>query len=121
MRYLSTTIEYCLKYKGDLNYRRSHMVLIFYLANSPINWESKIQPTIALSNTEAEYMPLTAASKEAVYLLSILQETNFVNFLKEPALIYCDNIGAQKMVKNSCIPLSNKTHRNQDALRQSSI
>jgi len=33
-----------------------------------ISWSAKKQPTIALSSTEAEYMAMTHAGKEAIFL-----------------------------------------------------
>jgi hypothetical protein len=40
---------------GDLMDRRSTIGLIVFLGNNPITWQSKKQPTVARSSTEAEY------------------------------------------------------------------
>jgi hypothetical protein len=39
---------------------------LFKIAGVPVNWMSKLQPTVALSTTEAEYMAARAAAQEAV-------------------------------------------------------
>ncbi|XP_073944839.1 uncharacterized protein [Choristoneura fumiferana] len=45
--------------------------------DGPVSWASKKQPTVALSSTEAEYMALTEAAKEATYLRrSLLSSSN---------------------------------------------
>ena len=53
---------------GDLDTRRSTTGYLFTLFTSSISWSSKRQPTVALSSTEAEYMALIHATKEAVWL-----------------------------------------------------
>lgn len=49
--------------------RRSYTGVAFILAGAAISWESRKQRTVALSSTEAEYMGLTDAMKEAIYLI----------------------------------------------------
>ena len=71
---------------------------IFYLANGPISWKSKLQTIIAQSTTEAEYIAINAATKEAIYIKSILQQLGFYNQDKFP--IYSDNNGALLLAKN---------------------
>ncbi|KAM7464831.1 hypothetical protein LguiB_012393 [Lonicera macranthoides] len=56
-------------YAGDLDKRRSTTGYVFTLASGPVSWRSMLQATSALSTTEAEYMALTEASKEASILL----------------------------------------------------
>lgn len=48
--------------------KRSYNGYIFSLCGGIISWESKKQRTVALSSTEAEYMRMTEAAKEAIYL-----------------------------------------------------
>ena len=38
--------------------------------DSAISWESRRQPTVALSSTEAEYMGLSAYTQEALCILN---------------------------------------------------
>lgn len=70
------------------------------MANTAITWESKKQKTTALSSTEAEYMFLTEATKEAVYLRNMMQELDIASLKVDKITIHCDNLGAQALVKN---------------------
>ena len=59
---------------GDLDTRCSMTGYIYLSAKGEISWVSKCQPTVALSMTEAEYMSITQAAKEAIWLAAILKE-----------------------------------------------
>ena len=66
---LPTLIDYSdANWRNDVNMRRSMTGYIFYLSGGVISWSSKRQATVALSSTEAEYMVLTQATKEAIYM-----------------------------------------------------
>ena len=54
--------------------RRSTTGYAFMLSKGAISWKSKRQPTVALSSTEAEYMALTEASKEGIWLRGLYTE-----------------------------------------------
>ncbi|XP_036150019.1 secreted RxLR effector protein 161-like [Monomorium pharaonis] len=75
--------------------RRSYTGYAFILSGCPIAWESRKQKTVALSSTEAEYMALTEAAKQATYLRHFLLELGF-NTLAE-IKVFCDNNGARKL------------------------
>ena len=53
---------------NDSDTRKSTSGYIFYITDGPISWCSKKQATIALSSTEAEYITLTQATKETIWL-----------------------------------------------------
>eukprot|EP00253_Pinus_taeda_P024463 PITA_24463 len=53
---------------GDLDQRRSTSGYVFNLFGGAVSWMSKKQSIVALSTTKVEYMPVTHASKEAVWL-----------------------------------------------------
>uniref|UniRef100_A0A0K8VG31 Retrovirus-related Pol polyprotein from transposon TNT 1-94 n=1 Tax=Bactrocera latifrons TaxID=174628 RepID=A0A0K8VG31_BACLA len=80
MRYLAATKDLKLNYHGcgqalggyvdadwggDMSNRRSYTGYAFFLAGGPISWKSEKQNSVALSSTEAEYMALSSAAKEA--------------------------------------------------------
>jgi hypothetical protein len=57
---------YCdADWAGDASDRRSTTGYVFMLGNAAISWNSKRQPTIALSTTEAEYMAASQSCREA--------------------------------------------------------
>ena len=78
--------------------RKSYTGFIFKLSGSPIFWDSKKQPTVALSSTEAEYMRLTKCAKEAIYLRRFLEQLELPEFAN--ITIFNDNMGALKLAKN---------------------
>jgi len=47
---------------------------LFPLAKAPVSWKSTLQSTVALSTTEAEYMAITEAVKEAIWLHGLLKD-----------------------------------------------
>ena len=66
--------SYCV---GDLNKRWSTTDYVFSLEEAPVSWKSTLQSTVVLSTIEAEYMTLTKAVKEAIWLGGLLDELGF--------------------------------------------
>jgi phosphopantetheinyl transferase (holo-ACP synthase) len=60
--------------------------------------KAKLQPITAQSTTEAEYIALAMATKEATYLKALLEELDYFNQSNIP--IYTDNNGAIQLAKN---------------------
>ncbi|KAI7703162.1 hypothetical protein KC353_g14273 [Hortaea werneckii] len=83
---------------GDPATRRSTSGYIFMMGGGPISWCSKRQATVALSSCEAEYIALTQATKEAVWLRLLLRELGVPT--TEPTRILADNQGAMALAKN---------------------
>lgn len=82
---------------GDADDGKSTTAYVFMLNGSAISWNSKKQPTVALSTTEAEYMALTAAAQEAIWLRNLNDEL-FDN--PEEVQLYCDNKSALELAQN---------------------
>lgn len=72
---------------GDRESRRSTSDFMFMLNGGPVSWCSKRQPTIALSSTEAEYIALTLAAKEATWLRLLLKKLGLLQPNQQHALI----------------------------------
>nr|P0CV72.1 RecName: Full=Secreted RxLR effector protein 161; Flags: Precursor [Plasmopara viticola] len=84
LRYLQSTQTYGLEFTragtaklvgysdadwaGDVESRRSTSGYLFKLNGGCVSWRSKKQRTVALSSTEDEYMALSEATQEAVWL-----------------------------------------------------
>ena len=69
----STGKQECIRYvdsdyAGDLDKRCSTTGYVFILSKAPVSWCSILQPTAALSITEVEYMAMTEAMNEAIWL-----------------------------------------------------
>ncbi|KAK3032792.1 hypothetical protein RJ639_035895 [Escallonia herrerae] len=75
-------------YVGDLDSRRSMTGYVFTFYRGPICWKSVLQSTTALSTTEAEYMALTEAAKEALWLKGLVEE---LGFKQRGVLLQCDS------------------------------
>ena len=86
-------------YAGTKDGRRSTGAYTFMLAGGPISHCSKLQPTVAQSTCEAEYMALNEAAKEAIWCARFLVE---LGFRKEniPVLLRGDNQGAIALTEN---------------------
>ena len=48
--------------------RRSLTGYVFKIGNAAITWNTRKQPTVALSTMEAEYMAVTTATRKAIWL-----------------------------------------------------
>ena len=72
---------------------------IFFLGGAPISWQSRHQPSVALSTMEAEFMAACAAAQEAVWLRQLLRE--FTCSLFNPIIIFEDNKACIDYTKNS--------------------
>ncbi|KAJ3529254.1 hypothetical protein NM688_g7878 [Phlebia brevispora] len=62
--------------------RRSVSGFAFLFAGDAITWSSKKQPTVALSTMEAEYLALSHASREAIWLRSLFHGLGFPSPLR---------------------------------------
>ena len=112
MRYLNGTINHGLLYDnvskltgfsdanwaGDLDDRKSTSGYIFTMSGGPISWLSKKQTCVALSTAESEYMALSLAAQESVWIKRLLHDMNETS--EDPTLIYEDNQSTICMAMN---------------------
>ena len=116
LRYLKGTLMYGLKFyaheqepelfgysdadwAGDVDTRRSTSGYVFQIGSSTISWSSKKQSTVAKSSTEAEYVALSSATQEAIWLRSLMGDLG--RQLDGPTIIYEDNQGAIELAKKA--------------------
>ena len=120
LRYLASTIDYGITfsggdaplvgycdsdYAGDVDSRRSTTGYVFIMHGGAISWNSRLQPTVAVSTTEAEYMAAASAVKEALWLRKLMADLGHdVSTLK----IYGDNQGALKLLKHPIASVRSK-------------
>lgn len=107
LRYLKGTTHLVLKYQkledgsligfsdadwaGDSDDRHSTSGNLFLMTGGAISWLSKIQAIVALSTSEAEYVALSLATQEAVWLRSLLSDIGVS--LNGPTVLMEDNQG----------------------------
>ena len=112
LRYLVGTMDACLEYgkgneklagfvdsdyAGDLDKRRSLTGYVFTLGGCAISWKATLQSTIAQSTTEAEYMAIAEAVKEAIWLKSLVSEITFESI---SITVHCDSQSAIHLTKD---------------------
>uniref|UniRef100_J3KXJ5 Uncharacterized protein n=1 Tax=Oryza brachyantha TaxID=4533 RepID=J3KXJ5_ORYBR len=61
-------------FTGDLDKRRSLTDYVFTIGGCAVSWKASLQATVALSTTEAEYMAISEAGKEATWLRGLYTE-----------------------------------------------
>lgn len=83
---------------NDRDDRRSTTGYIFCESGTAISWNSKKQPTVALSTTEAEYMAMSSAAQELLWLTQLRAEITGKQLDSVP--LYCDNRGAIQLSCN---------------------
>jgi hypothetical protein len=114
-RYLNATSTMGITYDGsngltleaycDADYaaserRKSMMAFLFKLAGAAVSWMSKLEPTVAISSTESEYMALLQAVKESIWIQRFLKELGRYSMVKNIDRIMEDNQGAIALAHN---------------------
>ena len=83
---------------GDCNDYKSTTGYLFQIGGTAVTWKSKKQSCVALSTAEAEYMALSSAAQEAVWMRELISD------LRNPPAtsteILEDNQSAISMAKN---------------------
>lgn len=72
--------------------------MVFYLNESLITWVSQKQRCVALSSCEAEFMAITVAACQAIWLRNLLTQITCEN--TGPVVLYIDNKSAIDLAKN---------------------
>lgn len=84
---------------GDKDTRRSTTGYVFPLAGWAISWKSRLQQTVALSSTEAEYRAITEAGQELLWLRNMMAKLGYED--KEATILHSDNLGAIHLTNKS--------------------
>ena len=124
VQYLGTTVDYGITFgggtgllgycdsdfAGDKDTRRSTTGYVFVFNGGAISWSSRLQPTVAVSTAEAEYMSAGAAVKEALWLRKLMSD---LQIPVSPVNILCDNQAALALLKN---PITSARSKHIDVL-----
>jgi hypothetical protein len=84
---------------ADPDDRKSHSGHVYFYFNGPIVWLSSKQSVVALSSMESEFMELSEAAKEAIFLRKLLSSINIK--ITTPTTILTDSQSALNHVKNN--------------------
>ena len=85
-------------YVGDLDDRKSRSGCVILLNKAPILWLSRKQLCTATSTTKSEYIATSLASKETVWVRSLLADIGFAQ--RSPTLLLSDNQSAIRLIYN---------------------
>ncbi|GAX77773.1 hypothetical protein CEUSTIGMA_g5216.t1 [Chlamydomonas eustigma] len=112
-------VGYCdADYAGDMDTRRSTTVTtgcyVLSMHGGAMSWSSRLQPTVAMSSCEAEYMSAaSAAVKEALWLRKLAADLNLeVKTLN----MYCDNLDNQGSIKLLKHPIASARSKHIDVM-----
>jgi hypothetical protein len=83
-------------YANCLDTRRSYSGYTFFLGDSAISWISKKQQPVSTSTTEAEYMALSLAARQAIWYKHSFEQFK----IKIPIRLLCDNQSAIQLAQN---------------------
>ena len=113
MRYLQGTLNLGLKYEkvdldlhgftdsdwaGSVTDRKSTSGCCFRFGSAIISWICRKQASVAQSSTEAEYIVVVMASREAVWIRKLL--VGLFGQAMNPTIIHCDNHNSIKLSVN---------------------
>ena len=81
---------YCdADWAGNQDGRKSRTGYLLLLNKSPIIWSSKLQKSVSLSSTEAEYISTCSGATSVLWTRHLLEELGFTQ--QQPTVIYQDN------------------------------
>jgi hypothetical protein len=84
---------------GDIKENgRSTSGYVIKIGTAAVSWSSKVQPFVALSTAEAEFIAAVEAGKEIFWMRNILNEFGYS--INGPSKLHCDNQSAIQVVKN---------------------
>ena len=106
-----TLVGYCdADYAGDVDTRRSTTGYVFLMFGGAVSWSSRLQPTVAASTVEAEYLSAAQAVKEALWFRKLGGD---LELDLGTVQIYCDNQGAIRLLKH---PIASQRSKHIDVI-----
>ena len=83
---------------GDVDRRKSTSGYLVTYAGGAVSWQSRLQKCVALNTTEVEFIAVTEASKELLWLKRLACE---LGFKQDKYVLFCDNQSAIHLSKNA--------------------
>jgi hypothetical protein len=96
---------------GNSIKKRSRTGLLAYFFGNLVHWCSRLQPSVSLSTSEAEYMALAAAGRFAVWFKMLAGDLGVESAYHEPVNVYSDNKSAIEISRK---PITHKHSRHID-------
>jgi hypothetical protein len=82
----------------DIDGRKSTSGYLVTHSGGAVSWQSRLQKCVALNTTEAEFIAVTEASKELLWLKRLACE---LGFKQDKYVLVCDNQSAIHLSKNA--------------------
>ena len=113
LRYLRGTSKMCLCFggdkpelvgytdadmAGDVDSRKSTSGYMIVFSGGAVSWQSRLQKCVALSTTEAEFIAITEACKEMIWMKKFLNE---LELQQDSYHLFCDSQSAIHLTKNA--------------------
>ena len=83
---------------SDKDTRRSTSGVIVMMARGPVNWLSKLQPIVAVSSMEAEYIACFFAIQDVVWIRQLLKDLGLER--TQSTHVHIDNRSARQLAEN---------------------
>ncbi|MCO5588484.1 hypothetical protein L7F22_042441 [Adiantum nelumboides] len=84
-------------YAGDLDNRRSTSRYVFTMTGGAVSWRSRLQTCVTQSTTEVEFIAVSEACKEAIWLGRLVID---LRIKEETPMLHCDNQSAIQLARN---------------------
>ncbi|MCO5553957.1 hypothetical protein L7F22_007483 [Adiantum nelumboides] len=112
LRYLKATKNMCicygsqelsvmgytdLDYAGDLDNIKSTSGYVFTMAGGAVSWRSRLQSCVTQSPTEVEYVAVSEACKEAIWLGWLVTD---LGVKEEMPMLHCDSQSTIQLARN---------------------
>lgn len=92
--------DYAPNYGCEFSNHKSTTGYIFTVCGVAFSWRSSKQPIIADSTSAAEFIAVTEASKQAVWLKRLFSDLGYDTHA--PVALYEDNEACEKLIRNYC-------------------
>lgn len=84
-------------YAGCLDTRRSLTGFVFKFCGNTVSWKCNLQHVVSLSTTEAEFMAVTEAIKEAIWMKAMALH---LGGKQSTSMVFCDSQSGIHLAKN---------------------
>ena len=86
-------------FQSDVDDRKSISGFVFTCNGGAVSWKSSKKSITVDSTTEAEYIAISDAAKEAIWIQKFVTELGVIPSIESAVPLFCDNNGAITLAK----------------------